>query len=205
MGTSSAPPTAPKIAPYRNLWGGLPSVQPNMPHHILHFWKNGRLASTAPTSCPALGTAGVGDLGPAARKFCDWMHRAGLKRWQMLPIGPVGAGDSPYSALSSFAIEPMLASLSDLVSDGWLPASALRQSEGQKKAERGDQSSWSRAREHKLPLLEQAYSSVNKETASSRQHAVPNLSEMPITLARPLDRLCRPPSRPEAFEHLSPA
>ena len=108
-----------------------------MPHRI-HPLLEERTAGVLlhPTSLPgARGTAGVGDLGPAARKFCDWMHRAGLKRWQMLPIGPVGAGDSPYSALSSFAIEPMLASLSDLVSDGWLPASVLRQSEGQKKAE----------------------------------------------------------------------
>ena len=140
-----------------------------MPHRI-HPLLEERTAGVLlhPTSLPsARGTAGVGDLGPAARKFCDWMHRAGLKRWQMLPIGPVGAGDSPYSALSSFAIEPMLASLADLVSDGWLPASVLRQSEGQKKAERGDRSSWSRARKHKLPLLEQAYDNFRQQ---SRRH-----------------------------------
>ena len=121
-----------------------------MPHRI-HPLLEERTAGVLlhPTSLPsARGTAGVGDLGPAARKFCDWVHRAGLKRWRMLPIGPVGAGDSPYSALSSFAIEPMLASLADLVSDGWLPASVLRQSAGQKKTEHGDQSSWSRARKH---------------------------------------------------------
>ena len=68
-----------------------------MPHRI-HPLLEERTAGVLlhPTSLPgARGTAGVGDLGPAARKFCDWMHRAGLKRWQMLPIGPVGAGDSP--------------------------------------------------------------------------------------------------------------
>ena len=67
-----------------------------MPHRI-HPLLEERTAGVLlhPTSLPgARGTAGVGDLGPAARKFCDWMHRAGLKRWQMLPIGPVGAGDS---------------------------------------------------------------------------------------------------------------
>ena len=123
-----------------------------------------------PTSLPcARGTNGVGDLGPAARQFCDWMHRAGLKRWQMLPIGPVGAGDSPYSSLSSFAIEPMLASLADLVSDGWLPASVLRQSDGQKKSERQDRSSWFRARNHKFPLLEQAYENFCHQNARNRR------------------------------------
>ena len=123
-----------------------------------------------PTSLPcALGTTGVGDLGPAARRFCDWMHRAGLKRWQMLPIGPVGAGDSPYSSLSSFAMEPMLVSMADLVSDGWLPKTALRQSDAQKKSERGDRSSWSRARNHKLPLLEQAYDNFCQKTRQNRR------------------------------------
>ena len=142
-----------------------------MPHRI-HPLLGERTAGVLlhPTSLPAArGTTGVGDLGPAARRFCDWMHRAGLKRWQMLPIGPVGAGDSPYSSLSSFAIEPMLASMADLVSDGWLPASVLRQSAGQKKSEHRDRSSWSRARSHKLPLLEQAFDSFCQKPARNRR------------------------------------
>ena len=56
-----------------------------MPHRI-HPLLEERTAGVLlhPTSLPgARGTAGVGDLGPAARKFCDWMHRAGLKRWQI--------------------------------------------------------------------------------------------------------------------------
>ncbi|MEC8251492.1 MAG: 4-alpha-glucanotransferase [Planctomycetota bacterium] len=142
-----------------------------MPHRI-HPLLGERTAGVLlhPTSLPAArGTTGVGDLGPAARRFCDWVHRAGLKRWQMLPIGPVGAGDSPYSSLSSFAIEPMLASMADLVSDGWLPASVLRQSAGQKKSEHRDRSSWSRARSHKLPLLEQAFDSFCQKPARNRR------------------------------------
>ena len=76
------------------------------------------------TSLP--GPHGVGDLGPQAAAFADWCHRAGLSIWQMLPIGPVGGGDSPYSATSSFAAEPLLVSLEGLVRQGLLPRTRLR-------------------------------------------------------------------------------
>jgi 4-alpha-glucanotransferase len=76
------------------------------------------------TSVP--GPHGVGDLGPAAERFAQWCHESGLSLWQMLPIGPVGYGESPYSATSSFAAEPMLVSLERLAEDGLLPKSRLR-------------------------------------------------------------------------------
>ena len=61
-----------------------------------------------PTSLPATdGAIGIGDLGPSARRFVDWMATAGLRRWQMLPIGPVGEGDSPYSPLSRMRISTL--------------------------------------------------------------------------------------------------
>ena len=45
-----------------------------------------------PTSLPSRqGAFGIGDLGPTARGFVEWMQSAGLSRWQMLPVGPVGA------------------------------------------------------------------------------------------------------------------
>lgn len=71
-----------------------------------------------PTSLP--GPHGIGDLGPGARSFADWLSLAGQRWWQMLPIHPVGQGDSPYSGASAFAGEPRLISLVDLVDDGWL-------------------------------------------------------------------------------------
>lgn len=76
------------------------------------------------TSLP--GRHGIGDLGKPAMKFLDWLQAAGCRMWQMLPIGPLGKGDSPYSSPSSFAIEPLLLSLDALVEDGLLPRSALR-------------------------------------------------------------------------------
>mgnify|MGYP000287417840 CR=1 FL=1 len=59
-----------------------------------------------PTSLP--GTGGIGDLGPDAHRFLDFMAEAGLRIWQMLPVGPTGYGDSPYQCFSAFAGNPLL-------------------------------------------------------------------------------------------------
>jgi 4-alpha-glucanotransferase len=59
-----------------------------------------------PTSLPSPG--GIGDLGPEAHRFVDWLQTAGLSLWQMLPLGPTGYGDSPYQCFSAFAGNPLL-------------------------------------------------------------------------------------------------
>ncbi len=59
-----------------------------------------------PTSLP--GPCGVGDLGPEAHRFVEFLHAAGLRLWQVLPIGPTGYGDSPYQCFSAFAGNPLL-------------------------------------------------------------------------------------------------
>ena len=76
-----------------------------------------------PTSLP--GPHGCGDLGPQAHAFAQWLHDAGQRHWQMLPVGPLGYGNSPYSALSAFAGDPLLVSLDRLVEEGLLPRRAL--------------------------------------------------------------------------------
>ncbi|MBI2923925.1 MAG: 4-alpha-glucanotransferase [Planctomycetes bacterium] len=63
---------------------------------------------------------GVGDLGPAARRWVEQLAAAGQTWWQMLPVGPAGPGDSPYVAYSSFAGSTLLVSPEDLVGDGLL-------------------------------------------------------------------------------------
>jgi len=73
-----------------------------------------------PTSLP--GPFGCGDLGPAATRFARWLARAGQRWWQMLPVGPVGYGNSPYSSSSAFAGNPLLLSLELLEEEGWLSA-----------------------------------------------------------------------------------
>jgi 4-alpha-glucanotransferase len=69
---------------------------------------------------------GAGDVGSAARTFADWLASAGFTVWQMLPIGPVGYGDSPYSSPSSFAIEPTLLALEPLVEAALLTKADLK-------------------------------------------------------------------------------
>ncbi|MFN8668924.1 MAG: 4-alpha-glucanotransferase [Gemmatimonadaceae bacterium] len=59
-----------------------------------------------PTSLPS--PHGIGDLGPEAHRFLDFLSQAGLKIWQVLPLGPTGYGDSPYQCFSAFAGNPAL-------------------------------------------------------------------------------------------------
>jgi 4-alpha-glucanotransferase len=76
-----------------------------------------------PTSLP--GPHGIGDLGPAASAFLAWAESAGLRVWQVLPLGPTGYGNSPYGALSAFAGNPLLVSPELLAEEGLLPRPAL--------------------------------------------------------------------------------
>lgn len=74
-----------------------------------------------PTSLP--GEFGLGDLGPGAEAFVEFLARAGQSLWQILPLGPTGYGHSPYSSFSAFAGNPLLISLDRLVDAGdLLPA-----------------------------------------------------------------------------------
>ncbi len=76
-----------------------------------------------PTSLP--GPFGVGDFGPAAYHFVDWLAGCGQRIWQWLPTTPVGPGDSPYQSVSAFAGSPLMVALEPLVEAGWLPPPAL--------------------------------------------------------------------------------
>jgi 4-alpha-glucanotransferase len=71
-----------------------------------------------PTSLP--GRFGVGDLGGEAYRFVDWLASAGQAYWQIMPLGPTGYGDSPYSAFSAFAGNTTLVSPEKLVEAGLL-------------------------------------------------------------------------------------
>jgi 4-alpha-glucanotransferase len=71
-----------------------------------------------PTSLP--GPFGIGDLGPEAYAFADFLEAAGQSLWQVLPLGPTGYGDSPYACYSAFAGNALLISLDELVREGLL-------------------------------------------------------------------------------------
>ncbi len=83
-----------------------------------------------PTCLP--GPHGSGDLGEHALRFVDWLASAGQRLWQVLPIGEIGSGNSPYMSPSSFAGNVLLIDLHALARDGWLepdelePEAALR-------------------------------------------------------------------------------
>src|SRR6478672_1819377 len=74
-----------------------------------------------PTSLPG-GPEG-GQLDGEARAFVDFLAEAGQSWWQMLPVGPTGYANSPYSAQSAFAGNPALVAVDRLIDDGLLAAS----------------------------------------------------------------------------------
>lgn len=76
-----------------------------------------------PTSLP--GSGGVGTLGKEARGFVDFIARAELGLWQILPLGPTGYGDSPYQSLSAFAGNPYLIDLEELAALGLVDSGEL--------------------------------------------------------------------------------
>ncbi len=101
------------------------------------------------TSLPSYG--GVGDFGPAAYAFVDFLAAAKQRVWQVLPLSPTGYGSSPYSALSAFAGNPLLISLEFLVRDGWIAGERIAGLSGH-----DGPVDFVAANKRKLPLIEEA-------------------------------------------------
>jgi 4-alpha-glucanotransferase len=101
------------------------------------------------TSLPSYG--GVGDFGPAAYEFVDFVAAAKQRLWQVLPLSPTGYGSSPYSALSAFAGNPVLISLELLVRDGWIAAERIEGLPGH-----DGPADFGAAATRKIPLIEEA-------------------------------------------------
>ncbi|MDQ7988953.1 MAG: 4-alpha-glucanotransferase [Candidatus Dactylopiibacterium sp.] len=80
-----------------------------------------------PTALP--GPHGSGDLGEDARRFIDWLAGAGQTLWQILPLGGIGPGNSPYMSSSAFAGNVLLIDLAELHAQGWLDATELEPEE----------------------------------------------------------------------------
>ena len=104
-----------------------------------------------PTCLP--GPYGIGELGPEAHRFADFLREAGQKIWQVLPLGPTGYGDSPYQCFSAFAGNPLLLSLDVLVERGYLTQRDL----DNRPLFPADHVDFNRVIEWKLPLLSKAY------------------------------------------------
>ncbi len=114
-----------------------------------------------PTSLP--GPYGIGDLGPSAYHWIDWLADAGCKLWQVLPLGPTGYGDSPYQCFSAFAGNPLLISLEYLLEDELLQLDDLADKPqfDSNRVDYGSLIPW------KIGLLELAFSRFSLELANS--------------------------------------
>ena len=93
------------------------------------------------------GPHGIGDLGPAAHTWVDWLADAGCRYWQILPLGPTGYADSPYSSISSSAGNINLISPDLLVVDGLLAEDEVG---GDQRTERVD---YGRVAQHKWAMV----------------------------------------------------
>jgi len=117
-----------------------------------------------PISLPSRG--GIGDFGPAAYEFLDFLSSARQGLWQVLPLGPPADGNSPYSSTSAFAGNPLLVSLERLADHGWIEGSQLN-----KLPNPSGPIDYDQVHEHKLPLLMEGarqFLDAASETAKSR-------------------------------------
>jgi 4-alpha-glucanotransferase len=110
-----------------------------------------------PTSLP--GRYGIGDLGPQAYAWVDFLVQAGTGLWQILPLGPTGYADSPYQCFSAMAGNPYLISPERLFEDGLLD----RQTVDDNPTFSVDYVEYGRVIPWKISLLEQAYQ-IHKKT-----------------------------------------
>src|SRR5512145_2166851 len=117
-----------------------------------------------PSSLP--GPYGIGDLGPQAYGFVNWLASTGCKLWQVLPLGPTGYGDSPYQCFSAFAGNPYLISLDLLVEDELLTRDDLSEMPkfDEARVDFGLLIPW------KLGLLRKAFSRFSSNLKESGEH-----------------------------------
>ncbi len=117
-----------------------------------------------PTSLP--GGHGVGDLGPEAFRFVDFLAAARQGLWQVLPLGPTGFGDSPYQCFSAFAGNPALISLESLADEGWVDRAWLSRGSFPEGVAR-----YEAVQSFKVPILREA--AIRFETSSSASERMP--------------------------------
>lgn len=98
---------------------------------------------------------GIGDFGPTSYEFVDLIEKTGFKIWQILPLNPLGYGNSPYQSLSSKAMDELYISLEILEEDGLIKKS-------KKFNARADKIDYESVRKFKEPYLQEAYSNFEK-------------------------------------------
>ena len=109
------------------------------------------------------GPYGIGTLGSEARTFADFLQAAGQTWWQILPVGPTGAGDSPYTSVSTFAGNPLLIDLEALAAEGLLTKAELETA----RMPEGEPVVYAAVYESRNRLLRKAFSRLSGERAQA--------------------------------------
>jgi 4-alpha-glucanotransferase len=124
-----------------------------------------------PTSLP--GPDGIGDLGPEAFRWVDFLAQTGCQFWQILPLGPTGYGDSPYQCFSAFAGNPYLISSTSLLDQDLLNREDLddRPNFPLERVEYGPVIKW------KMTVLHRAYENFQKNGDSSLKREFKSFKE----------------------------
>lgn len=112
---------------------------------------------------------GIGDFGPKAYEFADFLKDAYQKYWQVLPVNQVdSAGNfSPYDCLSAFAGNILLISPEMLVEDGLLSRKDCRNRPVFSKIK----VNFHRVKSYKTKLLNIAFQRFKKVSAQKRYQA----------------------------------
>ena len=105
------------------------------------------------TSLP--GDFGVGTMGKSAFAFVDFLKQAGQRCWQILPLTPTGYGDSPYQSCSTYAGNPYLIDLQQLIDSGLLKEEEVR---AIRWCDREDKVDFGTLYQNRSKILELAYS-----------------------------------------------
>ncbi|MBR4973383.1 MAG: 4-alpha-glucanotransferase, partial [Clostridia bacterium] len=113
---------------------------------------------------------GIGSLGKEAFDFIDFLKKSRQSYWQLLPLCPVGKGNSPYSSYSSFAGEILYIDIDSLVEDGYLQKEDIPQMEFPKNTD------YDAVRSFKLPLLQKAAENFDKSNKDFLSFKIKNQS-----------------------------
>ena len=109
---------------------------------------------------------GIGCFSKEAYEFADMLKKSGQPRWQILPLGPTGYGDSPYQSFSTFAGNPYFIDPETLIKEGLL---TKKECEESMPAAKGEQAMSSIDYEwlyfHRFPLLRKAFSRFKPDAA----------------------------------------
>ncbi len=105
---------------------------------------------------------GIGDMGPGAYAFADFLQASGQTYWQVLPVNPVEMvyGNSPYSSISAFAGNPLFISFEKMIEDGLLDEKDL----GAPSFPRQDRVDFPSVNEYKRAILEKAATRFEKDS-----------------------------------------